>query len=50
MSERKAGNKDYGFTGGREKARIEQEYLNPLPRSIVRPNEYELLDGEWRFG
>ncbi|HEV3470705.1 MAG TPA: glycoside hydrolase family 2 TIM barrel-domain containing protein [Pyrinomonadaceae bacterium] len=22
---------------------------NPLPRSVVRPNEYELLDGEWRF-
>jgi beta-galactosidase/beta-glucuronidase len=23
--------------------------LNPLPRSVVRPGEYELLDGEWRF-
>lgn len=49
MSERKAENIDYGFTGGSGEARIVQEYLNPLPRSIVRPNEYELLDGEWRF-
>jgi beta-galactosidase/beta-glucuronidase len=24
-------------------------YLNPLPRSVVRRNEYQLLDGEWRF-
>jgi len=23
--------------------------LNPLPRSVLRPNQYELLDGEWRF-
>jgi beta-galactosidase/beta-glucuronidase len=22
---------------------------NPLPRSVVRPSAYELLDGEWRF-
>lgn len=22
---------------------------NPLPRSVMRPNESELLDGEWRF-
>lgn len=22
---------------------------NPLPRSVVRPNAFQLLDGEWRF-
>ncbi len=26
-----------------------EEPLNPLPRSIIRPAEHELLDGEWRF-
>ncbi|HYE16721.1 MAG TPA: glycoside hydrolase family 2 TIM barrel-domain containing protein [Pyrinomonadaceae bacterium] len=40
---------DFGFTRDREGAQAVQEYLNPLPRSVVRPNEYELLDGEWRF-
>ncbi len=24
-------------------------YLQPLPRSVVRPDAYVLLDGEWRF-
>ena len=24
-------------------------YLHPLPRSVIRPNAYVLLDGEWRF-
>ena len=23
--------------------------INPLPRSVIRPNAYLLLDGEWRF-
>ena len=22
---------------------------NPLPRAVLRPNQYQLLDGEWRF-
>lgn len=42
-------NKDFGLTRHGEGARAFQEYLNPLPRSVVRPNEYELLNGEWRF-
>lgn len=42
-------NGDFGFTRDRDAAQAVQEYLNPLPRSIVRPNGYELLDGEWRF-
>ena len=40
---------EFGFTRVREEARAVAAYLNPLPRSIVRPSEYELLDGEWRF-
>ena len=41
--------KDFGFT--RDEAYSEQieRYLNPLPRSVVRPGEVQLLDGEWRF-
>jgi beta-galactosidase/beta-glucuronidase len=49
MSETEAENKDYSFRRDREDARGVGEYLNPLPRSIVRPNESELLDGEWGF-
>ncbi len=26
-----------------------EEDANPLPRSVVRRNVYELLDGEWKF-
>ncbi|MEW5930666.1 MAG: sugar-binding domain-containing protein [Gemmatimonadota bacterium] len=40
---------EYGFVQDREAARAVQEYLNPLPRSVTRPDAYELLDGEWRF-
>ena len=41
--------RDYGFTRDREEAQALQEHLNPLPRSVLRPNQYELLNGEWRF-
>src|SRR5919202_775404 len=40
---------EFGFTRDRNDAQLVAEYLNPLPRSVVRSNEYELLDGEWRF-
>ena len=40
---------EFGFTQDRDDAQLVEEYLNPLPRSVVRSNEYELLDGEWRF-
>ena len=40
---------DFGFVRDKEDARAVERHLNPLPRSIVRPNEYALLDGEWRF-
>ena len=25
------------------------ESANPLPRAVLRPNSYQLLDGQWRF-
>ena len=33
----------------KHEAAVLQPYLNPLPRSVVRRNAFELLDGEWRF-
>ncbi|MDQ3557071.1 MAG: glycoside hydrolase family 2 [Gemmatimonadota bacterium] len=42
-------NGDFGFTRDRDEAQAVQEYLNPLPRAIIRPSDFELLDGEWRF-
>jgi hypothetical protein len=27
-----------------------EEFTNPLPRTVLRPNTYMLLDGEWQFG
>ncbi|HEV2131055.1 MAG TPA: glycoside hydrolase family 2 TIM barrel-domain containing protein [Longimicrobiaceae bacterium] len=40
---------DFGFTRDREMSGYVEEYLNPLPRAVIRPTDYELLDGEWRF-
>jgi hypothetical protein len=42
-------NIDFGFTQDREAAQALKDYLNPLPRSVVRRNATVLLDGEWRF-
>ena len=39
----------FGLTRDREAARAMLDYLNPLPRSVVRGDAYVLLDGEWRF-
>lgn len=41
--------RDFGFTRDREDAQAVQEFLNPLPRSVIRPSDFELLDGEWNF-
>lgn len=42
-------NRDFGFVRDKEDVRTVVGHLNPLPRSIARPGEYELLNGEWRF-
>jgi hypothetical protein len=41
--------RDYSATADREATAAIQHQLGPLPRSIVRSNVYELLDGVWRF-
>jgi beta-galactosidase/beta-glucuronidase len=33
----------------REAGELVRQLSNPLPRAVSRPNEYELLDGPWRF-
>ncbi len=40
---------EFRFTQDQDEAEVLKEYLNPLPRSVARSNEYELLDGDWRF-
>ncbi len=40
---------EFTFTRDRQVVQVVQRYLNPLPRSIVRPREYVLLDGVWDF-
>ncbi len=41
--------RDYTVTADRDAAATIQQHLGPLPRSIVRSNAYELLDGVWGF-
>lgn len=40
---------EWGFTQDREAAQVIEQYLNPLPRSVIRRNAVMLLDGAWRF-
>jgi hypothetical protein len=43
---------DLSFTRGEEEgaaATAAEITENPLPRAVLRPNSYWLLDGEWRF-
>ncbi len=40
---------EFRFKQDQDEAEILKDYLNPLPRSVARSNEYELLDGDWRF-
>jgi beta-galactosidase/beta-glucuronidase len=40
---------NYGFSKSREEAFAEDNFINALPRAVLRSNSYILLDGEWRF-
>ncbi len=40
---------EVALTGEREHVKRLQPYLDSRPRSIVRPGEFVLLDGVWRF-
>lgn len=40
---------NYGLTNIKEEKFADDVLINPLPRAVIRPNTYMLLDGEWRF-
>jgi hypothetical protein len=40
---------NYSLTKSREEGFYEEDYVNPLPRAVIRPTSYSLLDGEWKF-
>src|SRR5690348_11507745 len=42
-------NINYSTSGSREESFADDEFINPLPRAVLRPNTHILLDGEWLF-
>src|SRR6188768_1424052 len=40
---------NYGLTNSIEEALAPDISISPLPRAVLRPNSYVLLDGEWNF-
>src|SRR5678816_4925975 len=40
---------NYGLTNSIEEALAPDIGISPLPRAVLRPNSYVLLDGEWSF-
>ena len=40
---------NFGLPASREEERPEEEQANPLPRAVLRLNNHQLLDGEWKF-
>ncbi|MCW3091636.1 MAG: glycoside hydrolase family 2 [Ferruginibacter sp.] len=40
---------NYSLTVTKEEAFATDNVINPLPRAVLRPNSYVLLDGEWNF-
>lgn len=40
---------NYGLTKSKEEGHYDENFINLLPRAVLRPNSFILLDGEWRF-
>ena len=40
---------NYGLSKSKEEAFAEEDFTDLLPRAVIRPNTFILLDGEWRF-
>ncbi len=40
---------NYSTAKSKEEINAEDNFINPLPRAVLRPNTPILLDGEWRF-
>ncbi len=41
--------RNYGLPKSRAEHTFEEDFLDPLPRAVLRPNSFILLDGEWSF-
>ncbi|WP_026464436.1 glycoside hydrolase family 2 [Adhaeribacter aquaticus] len=40
---------NFSVTESKKEYQVAEEFANPLPRTVLRPNTYLLLDGEWQF-
>lgn len=40
---------NYSLTRTRAEGSIEEDFVNPLPRAVLRANSFMLLDGTWSF-
>src|SRR5690606_32733136 len=40
---------NFGLANSKEEGAYGSTFVNPLPRAVIRPNSYTLLDGEWKF-
>lgn len=40
---------NYSLTHSRPEGSATEEFINPLPRAVLRSNSFILLDGEWKF-
>ena len=40
---------NYSLTQSKEEKFDDDNYINPLPRAVIRPNSFILLDGDWNF-
>jgi len=40
---------NYGSSKAREENFFQEIALNPIPRAVIRPNSFILLDGQWKF-
>jgi len=40
---------NFGLTESQEEITSNENFINPLPRAVLRSNSFMLLDGEWRF-
>jgi beta-galactosidase/beta-glucuronidase len=46
---KRADHPNYSLTKSREDGYYDEDYINPLPRAVIRPNAFILLDGIWKF-
>ena len=40
---------NYGLSKMKIEPYDDENFINPLPRAVIRPNSYILLDGDWKY-